>query len=150
MENKQENAFQRRFNFDNVGTKIKNFTKWYCWVSIIVIWVASAICLFVGFADDTTLFLSLIAAVAAIIMPFIIWISSWVMYAFGELVEKTVAIECNAHGDVPVFEKHEDVNPENQNTNRNERRENLERLRAQGLITEEEFQHALNKGSDQL
>ncbi|MBO5746926.1 MAG: hypothetical protein J6S13_07535 [Clostridia bacterium] len=92
MENKQENAFQRRFNFDNVGTKIKSFTKWYCWVSIIVIWVASIICFFAGFADDDTVFLSLVAIIAAVIMPFIIWVNSWMMYALGELVESNMEI----------------------------------------------------------
>lgn len=95
MENNQENNFQRLFNFDNIGTKIKNFTKWYCWVSIVLMWIGAAILFFVGTSDDDVYFLMAIALGMAVIMPFAIWISSWVMYAFGELVESTMEMRDN-------------------------------------------------------
>lgn len=95
MENNQENNFQRLFNFDNIGTKIKNFTKWYCWVSIVLMWIGAVILFFVGTSDDDVYFLMAIALGMAVIMPFAIWISSWVMYAFGELVESTMEMRDN-------------------------------------------------------
>ena len=96
MENNQENNFQRLFNFDNIGTKIKNFTKWYCWVSIVLMWIGAVILFFVGTSDDDVYFLMAIALGMAVIMPFAIWISSWVMYAFGELVESTMEMRDNS------------------------------------------------------
>lgn len=49
------------FNFNNIGGKIKNLAKWSCWIPL----------------------------VSAIVLPFLIWISSWILYAFGELVENS-------------------------------------------------------------
>ena len=139
MENNQGNKFQRLFNFDNIGTKIKNFTKWYCWVSIIIVWVACAVCFIAGCTDDDLAFLIVIAFVGAALLPFLTWISSWMMYAVGELVEKTSSIERNTHG------ANGEIKSETQIAIDNERLQKLESLRAKGLITEEEYQQALQK-----
>lgn len=81
--------FKKFFNFDNVGGKIKNLVKWYCWISIIVIWIGAAITFLVSLGDDDTIIFALIALTAAAVMPFSIWVSSWFMYGFGELIENT-------------------------------------------------------------
>ena len=135
--NNQGNKFQRLFNFNNVGAKIKSFTKWYCWVSIIIIWVAAVIGFFAGFADDDTIFITFISIVAAAVMPFIIWVSSWMMYGFGELIERAINIDLNTRGESAKSETQAKID--------DERIQKLERLRSQGLITEEEYQQALNK-----
>ena len=135
--NNPENKFQRLFNFNNVGTKIKSFTKWYCWVSIIISWVAAVIGFFAGFADDDTIFITLISIVAAAVMPFIIWVSSWMMYGFGELIERAINIDRNTRGESAKSETQAKID--------DERIQKLERLRSEGLITEEEYQQALNK-----
>lgn len=87
--------FKEIFNFDNIGGKIKNLVKWSCWVSIVVLTLAALITAIVflskGYDGYTTI--GLIVLAAAIILPFIIWISSWFMYAFGELVERAISID---------------------------------------------------------
>ena len=77
------------FNFDDIGTKIKNFAKWSCWIEIILVWIAAIITFIVLIADDWTAYLCWIPLVSAIVLPFLIWISSWILYAFGELVENS-------------------------------------------------------------
>lgn len=137
---KNQNKFQKLFNFDNIGTKIKNFTKWYCWVSIVLIWIASAVMFLVGCSDDWLAEIYIpISLVSALVMPWVIWLSSWMVYAFGELVEKTTSIDrkiANVNGE---------VKSETQAKIDNERIAKLEKLRADGFITEEEYQQALQQ-----
>ncbi len=78
--------FKAFFNFDNVGSKIKNFTKWACWISIIVIWIAVGVCILVSMTDEPY-GLGIGAIVGGGILTFTTWIGSWVMYGFGEIVE---------------------------------------------------------------
>ena len=80
------------FNFDNIGGKIKNLAKWSCWITILLIWIAALIAFIVLAADDWTAELCVIPLVGAIVGPVFVWISSWAMYAFGELVEDTHAM----------------------------------------------------------
>ena len=80
------------FNFDNIGGKIKNFVKWCCWISIIVVWIASVIMFFNLISNDYTASLCWIPMLMAAVYPFVIWVGSWAMYAFGELVEDIHAI----------------------------------------------------------
>ena len=87
-------GFRTFFNFEDIGAKIKNFTKWYCWITIVLIWVGSVICVIAGLADESYLLVG-IAIGMAVIMPFIIWISSWMLYAFGELVESNMEMRDN-------------------------------------------------------
>ena len=77
------------FNFDNIGQKIKSLTKWSCWITILLIWIAAPIAFIVLVADDWTAYLCWIPLVAAIVGPIIVWIGSWTMYAFGELVDNS-------------------------------------------------------------
>ena len=83
------------FNFDNIGGKIKNLAKWYCWITILLIWIAAPISFIALVSDDYTAELCWIPLVGAIVGPIFVWIGSWVMYAFGELVEKTCDNENN-------------------------------------------------------
>ena len=83
------------FNFDNIGQKIKNLTKWSCWITILLIWIAAPIAFIVLVADDWTAYLCWIPLVAAIVGPIIVWICSWTMYAFGEMVQGISNIDGN-------------------------------------------------------
>lgn len=79
------------FDFDNIGQKIKNFAKWACWITILLIWVAAAILVIVALlAEETYVWVIPIAAVAA---TFAVWVGSWGMYAFGELVQRVISID---------------------------------------------------------
>lgn len=75
------------FNFDNIGTKMKKLAKWSCWITILLIWIAAPIAFIALVSDEWTAELCWIPLVSAIVAPFIIWIGSWAMYAFGEFVE---------------------------------------------------------------
>lgn len=79
--------FSEIFNFDNVGTKIKNLVKWSCWISIILLWIGAIISFCVLVSDRWTAYFCWIPLVFAIVGPFLIWLSSWLLYAFGEMVE---------------------------------------------------------------
>ena len=125
------------FNFENIGKKIKELTKWSCWITILLTWIAASIAFIVLVADDWTASLCWIPIVAAIVAPFFIWISSWTIYAFGELVDKACDIERNTRGGERKSEAQAKVDSERINK--------IERLRSQGLITEEEYQQAISK-----
>jgi len=104
------------FNFDNIGYKIKSVTKWVCWVSILLIWITAPIA-FVGLmADDSTFEICWIPLAVAIVYPFIIWLASWPMYAFGETVEK---ISDSAENSERIVNKLGKSNGEINNTNSN-------------------------------
>ena len=80
--------FSNTFNFDNIGAKIKKLTKWACWISILLIWVSSF------FQVIAWIYLELyvllwIPIISAIITPYLIWMSFWFSYGFGELVENS-------------------------------------------------------------
>ena len=76
------------FNFNNIGKKIKNFTKWACWITIFLVWVSAAFSFLILVANERTAYLCWIPIVAAVFGPIYIWISCWCIYAFGELVDK--------------------------------------------------------------
>ena len=83
------------FNFDNIGSKIKNFVERSCWISIILLWISEAIAFFALIANEWTAYLCWIPLVAAVVGPFLIWLSSWLLYAFGEMVEDIHAMRNN-------------------------------------------------------
>ena len=125
------------FNFEDIGKKIKDFAKWSCWITILLIWIAAPI-IFIIFLTENNEELCLIPIIAAIVVPFLVWVGSWTIYAFGELVERAASID-NKIG------MSGNAKSQVQSKIDNERIAKLEKLRAQGLITEEEYQAALNK-----
>ena len=80
------------FNFENIGNKIKNYAKWYCWVTILLIWISTPITFVILVSDNWTKHLAWIPFLVAIVGPIVVWIGSWGMYAFGEYVEDIHAI----------------------------------------------------------
>ena len=84
--------FSEIFNFDNIGTKIKNFAKWSCWTTIILIWI-TAVIMFIQLISEGAGVVGFLIALAVVVFgPVIVWVGSWAMYAFGEFVEDTHAI----------------------------------------------------------
>lgn len=75
------------FNFDNIGGKIKNLAKWSCWIAILLIWIAAPITFIILASDDWTASLCWIPLVGAVVGPVLVWVESWLLYAFGEFVE---------------------------------------------------------------
>ena len=116
--------------FDNIGGKIKGLAKVICWVGIIASIVT-------GFAMSVTneniLPLLLIGGLGSVMS----WVSSFFMYGFGELIDKACEIARNTSNG--------QIKSESQIKIDYERISKIEKLRSQGLITEEEYQQAVSK-----
>lgn len=123
--------------FDNIGKKIKSLASILCWVGIIA-YIILAIIMFAIAADayDEELYITL-GVIFLFVGPLMSWISSFFMYGFGELIDKACDIERNTRGGERKSVAQAKVETE--------RIEKLERLRSQGLITEEEYQQAVAK-----
>lgn len=112
--------------FNNVGGKIKAVAKVTAWVGIVF-------CLIYGFvllvpADDTAPIGLLIMTVGSLLS----WMSSLVLYGFGELVENSAVIAGNKNTDI---------------TKTSTKDKTLEKWREDGLITEEEYQAKKNENN---
>lgn len=114
--------------YDKIGKKIKILTQILTIISVI----ASIIVGFVYIAGGL-----LIGLIFILLCPVLIWISSFFMYAFGELVDKVCDIEKRSRGGISNIETEQKSN--------NERREKIEQLHAWGMISEEEYNDAISK-----
>ena len=83
---------KKLFDFNDIGKKIKHLAKWLCWVEIILIWIASLIALGVLLANEFTQKLFWVPLLTALIAPLIIWIKSWLAYAFGDMVDNIACL----------------------------------------------------------
>ena len=113
--------------YDNIGGKIKGLAKILCALESIstVIWGLYVM------AEDADL--ALIGFLIIIGGVLVTWVSTFLLYGFGELIDKACAIERNTRGQNAPAEP-PTAAPDSQ------RIQQLEDLRAQGLITEEEYQ----------
>ena len=75
--------------YTDIGKKIKGWAKTVFIVEAIVCVVGAIIMLFT--AEDGGMIFA--AIMTAVVGPIIAWVSSWILYAFGELVDKTAANE---------------------------------------------------------
>lgn len=117
--------------YDNIGGKIKMLAKVTTIVLAILFIVLGTITMAMG---DIGVIIGLLILIVGVLLS---WISSWVLYGFGEIIEKVAEIEkntCKDEAKLKTRSKEED-----------ERIEKIERLRKKGLITEEEYQQAISK-----
>lgn len=134
--------FGGMFMYDKIGGKIKTLTKALTILVIVASVIYGIVLLSLG---------QVWGIIYILIMPFLIWASSFVLYGFGELIEKVCNIEKNirkgsSKTDTETeqkdndedCEKKEDDDGDEYNTY-NERIAKIEELRDQGLITEEEY-----------
>ena len=81
--------------YDNIGSKIKSLAK-------VIFCIGVILCLLGGIALIGTLpDLWFIGLLVMIIGPITSWISTWLLYGFGELIDKACDIERNTRGLVP-------------------------------------------------
>ena len=87
------------FNYDNIGKKIKGAAK-----AIFII--ESILSLIVGLIIVTNFydFEVVLGILLMIIGPIVAWVSSWLLYGFGELIDKVSGIERNTRGDKTTSE----------------------------------------------
>ena len=76
--------------FDNIGGKIKSLAKAIFIIETIICIIAGLVMLTEG-SDD----LMIAGIVTMIVGPLAAWVSSWLLYGFGELIEKTTEIAEN-------------------------------------------------------
>ena len=129
--------------YSNIGGKIKSWAKGIFVVEAIAAIIGGIIAMCTSVSDvypggyevdSTQLIIGLLVLVLG---PFVALVSTWVLYGFGELIEKTCAIERNTRGGEKKSETQSQID--------DERIRKLESLRSQGLITEEEYQQAISK-----
>ncbi|MDY5940028.1 MAG: hypothetical protein SPJ23_00045 [Eubacteriales bacterium] len=72
--------------YENIGGKIKNLAKWIFIIEAIGSIIAGLVLLF---TDEDLILYGLLTLVCG---PIFAWVGSWILYAFGELVEDTHAI----------------------------------------------------------
>ena len=85
--------------YDNIGGKIKGLATWTFIVEAIGA-IITGIVLIVGDSSNT-----LYALPVIVLGPVVAWVSSWILYAFGELVEKTCDNEHNTKNILKELEK---------------------------------------------
>ena len=113
--------------YDNIGGKIKGLARAIFFIEAIGS-IITGIALGVEYE---------FCFIICLIGPLVAWISSWLLYGFGELVDKACDIECNTRGGDRKSEAQAKIDAE--------RISKIEKLRSQGLITEEEYQQAISK-----
>lgn len=101
----------------------------------IILAIAAIAC---GTTFGTTLHSGGIGFLISLSGAFIAWLSSWVLYGFGELIDKVCSIESALKGKTTA-----EIRKENNN-----RTEHLADLKAKGYITEEEYQQAVGNKPD--
>ncbi len=91
--------------YSNIGGKIKN---WAMWIFVVEAIGAVAGALVLLFQGDEFIITGLLTIVLG---PIIAWVSSWLLYAFGELVEKTCMNEKNTRVIAEMILKSDDKTP---------------------------------------
>ena len=121
--------------YNNIGKKIKGLALGFFIVEALAA-IIGAIALI---ADDEDLIP--IGLLMIIFGPLVAWVSSWMLYGFGELIDKTSDIARNT---APTAAKYE-IKSEPQPKVDTARIERLNKLLEQGLITEEEYRQAADR-----
>ena len=134
--------------YENIGKKIKCAAK----VAAAIIAIASivvGICLMVDWSDDVSWYgLGLL-----IVGPLNAWLSSWMLYGFGEIIDHLATIAANtgklrsiagSNASAAPAPKTASAAPAPKTANE-EKKSELLGLLVQGLITNDEFNEAMKK-----
>ena len=82
--------------YKNIGEKIKGWAKWIFAIEAAAAIVYGLVLIF----DDA----ALAGIIVLIVGPLVAWVSSWLLYAFGELVDKTAANEKHTKDILKILE----------------------------------------------
>ena len=77
--------------YADIGKKIKGWARWIFIVEAIASVIGAIVMLFTA-EDGGMIFAALLTLILG---PVLAWVASWILYAFGELVDKTAANERN-------------------------------------------------------
>ncbi len=83
--------------YEDIGKKIKNLAKW----TFIVESIAGIISVIGAVANESDLFedMPFLILVFIVLIPIVAFVSSWILYGFGEIIDKLNSIEKNTRGD---------------------------------------------------
>ena len=115
--------------YDEIGKKIKRLAIATFIVEAIAA-IITGIVLIMEYVD------LLIVLLVFILGPVVAWVSSWLLYGFGEIIDRLCAIDRNTRDEVKsnAQTKYED-----------EKISRLERLRKKNLISEDEYRKECKK-----
>jgi hypothetical protein len=119
--------------FENVGSKIKGLASFFCWGGIIAS-VVGGIWTIALLDEDFILLGLLIIALGSLLS----WVSSFVLYGFGELVSNSAIIAGKTTANESEQGESAFVPQE-----KNKKIASLNSLKARGLITDEEYNKKL-------
>ena len=120
--------------YDEIGKKIKTLAKVSFIIMAIIIGIVGIV-LAIYLKDEPKLVL--LAILGACLAIFFAWISTFMVYGFGELIDRACSI------DDKLSENDMDVD------NLQKRKiQKLDKLMENGLITEEDYQKAISKESE--
>lgn len=133
--------------YHNIGKKIKFLAKFIFAVMAFLAFAGS--CPFIFDGNDEEILLGFIILIVGSLSA---WISSWFMYGFGEIIDKLCCIEKNTRIRKPVNKntsgesnQNEEQLVDNRPLLTSEKRSQLEALRMNNMITEEEYAKILSK-----
>lgn len=116
--------------YDNIGEKIKGLAKVVFIIGAIVDVIAGVDLM----SSDQYV---LIGLFVMLLGPVVAWAFSWLIYGFGEIIDKTCDIERNTRGGERKSQAQSKVD--------SERISRIEKLLSQGLITEEEYYQVISR-----
>lgn len=125
--------------YENIGGKIKSLAK----VSFIVatsLFVLSGIIFLLSAENASYRYedtLITYGVLLPILGPLFSWIGTWLLYGFGELIEKVSDIEYNTRGTERKSTEY--------SISEQKKISNIEKLHVKGLITDEEYEQAISK-----
>ncbi len=123
--------------FNNIGEKIKGVAKIVFYIEVLAAIIISA---YLMVSDENLVVIGIIIGAVIILISYF---SHWLLYGFGELIDKTSSIERllrGANGTTVGT-----IKSEAQSKSDAEKMKKLDSLRSQGLITEEEYRNALSE-----
>jgi len=117
--------------FNNIGGKIKTLTAVCCWIGIIASVITGIILMCL---DEDLILFGILTATAG---PLFIWLGSFFSYGFGQLVENSDILAGRQQLNVSATGTPAAAPKVSADTF--EKMEKLNKWRAEGLITEEEY-----------
>lgn len=128
--------------FKNIGAKIKTLAVVACWIGIVGSVVFGIILMALPSYLGGNAGLGIAVLLGGSLFS---WLGCFYTYGFGELIEKTTEIAKKANNG--FLTDAQQVKSDYQSNLETDRIQRLNRLRSQGLITEEEFREAVQKGN---
>ena len=125
--------------FQNIGKKIKTLAVVVCWIGIAGSVIGGIVMCAVG-ADSSGGDLLIGLGIPLIFLgPLFSWIGSFVLYGYGDMITRIRRIERKLYGQENEEEEKSD------SAGKDDRLANLQSLREQNLISEEEYWNAAEK-----